>query len=122
MDNIIILLVCITAGIATYYISCILEKGAVVASAVVTFSSGLIFPLLFPEIGGILAAAGACASYAGMVDIQKVCSLREMIVVSIITGILFILFISAYPGIGGRLGTIAAIACFIWLGIKRILF
>lgn len=121
MDNIIILLVCTTSGISTYYISCILEKGAVVASAVVTLSSGLIFPLLFPELGGVLAAAGACASYAGMVDIQKVCSLREMVAVSIIVGILFILFTFAYPGIGGRLGSIAAVACFIWLGIKNIL-
>lgn len=118
MEKLIILAVCLFAGLSTYYISCSLGKGPVVASAVVTLLSGLIFPFLFPKIGGILAAAGACASYGGMVDIQKVCSLKEMAVVSLITGLIFIIATSAYSGIGGRLGTISAIACFVWIGIK----
>lgn len=118
MENLIILIVCLLAGISTYHISCTLGKGPVVASAVVTLLSGLIFPFLFPTIGGVLAAAGACASYTGMVDIQKVCSLKEMAGVSLITGSIFIIATSAYSGIGGRLGTISAIACFVWIGIK----
>ena len=36
------------------------------------------------------------------------------------TGILFVAANSAYIGIGGRLGTIAAIACFAWLGFKKV--
>jgi len=40
--------------------------------------------------------------------------------VSLITGSLFIISTSAYKGVGGKLGTIAALACFTWIGIKRV--
>ena len=121
MDKIIILAVSLIAGTSTYIISHTFNKGAVVGSAVVTLMSGIIFPLLFPQIGGTLAAAGACASYAGMVDNIKGKNLKEMLVISFITGIIFIIASSAYNGIGGKLGTIAAIACFSWFGLKKVL-
>ncbi len=43
-----------------------------------------------------------------------------MAIISLMTGILFIAASSAYIGIGGRLGTIAAISCFAWLGFKKV--
>lgn len=121
MEKIIILAVSLIAGTSTYIISRTFNKGAVVGSAVVTLMSGIIFPLLFPQIGGTLATMGACASYAGMVDNIKAKNLKEMLAISLITGIIFIIASSAYNGIGGKLGTIAAIACFSWIGIKKVL-
>lgn len=122
MEEILILLVSLIAGLNTYFISCKLKKGAVFGSALTTLISGIVFPILFSSIGTALAAVGACASYAGMIEAKRVGTAFDMAAVSILSGGIFIVVSSAYIGIGGRLGTIAAIACFVWLGIKRIIF
>ena len=119
MENILILIVSIIAGISTYAISNILKKGTVFASAIVTLISGIVFPYFFPEIGGKLMLVAACASYAGMVSVKHVPKLWEMSIISIMTGCLFIITILAYEGVGGRLGTIAAISCITWIGFKK---
>ena len=116
----IILTISVVSGIATYVVSHILKRGAVIASAIITLVAGLILPYFFPSIGNTLATAAACSSYAGMISIENALNLLEMSVISLMTGILFIAATSAYIGIGGRLGTIAAISCFAWLGFKKV--
>ena len=120
MEEIIILIVSIIAGMCTYLISHILKKGAVIASAIVTLVSGIVFPYFFPLIGVALATAATCSSYAGMISLERCPTPLEMSVISFMTGILFIATRIAYPGIGGKLGTIAAISCFAWLGFKKV--
>lgn len=120
MQNIMIIIVAIIVGIVTYAIANILNKGAVFASAVVTLVSGIIFPYFFPIMGNTLMVVAACASYAGMVAIKNVPKLWEMVVVSSITGTLFIIASNTYAGVGGRLGTIAALSCLAWVGFKRV--
>lgn len=120
MDEMIILTISVVSGIATYVVSHILKRGAVIASAIITLVAGLILPYFFPSIGNTLATAAACSSYAGMISIENALNLLEMSVISLMTGILFIAATSAYIGIGGRLGTIAAISCFAWLGFKKV--
>lgn len=120
MDELIILIVSIIAGISTYIVSNILKRGAVIASAIIVLVSGLILPYFFPMNGSLLATAAACASYAGMISIENALNLLEMALISLLTGILFIAAESAYVGVGGRLGTIAAISCFAWLGFKKV--
>ena len=120
MDEIIILIVCIVSGMATYLVSNILKRGAVIGSAIITLTAGLILPYFFSTMGELLATAAACASYAGMISVENALNLLEMAVISLMTGILFIVASTAYVGIGGRLGTIAAISCFAWLGFKKI--
>lgn len=120
MEEIIILVISVIAGIATYIVSHILKRGAVIASAIITLVSGLILPYFFPSTGNVLATAAACSSYAGMISIENALNLLEMSVISLMTGILFIAATTAYVGIGGRLGTIAAISCFAWLGFKKV--
>lgn len=116
--NLMIILIGIVAAYITYYISIELKKGAVFASAVVTLTAGLILPRIFSD-GGILAAVAACSSYAGMVSKDRFKSSKEMIYVGFISSLIFIITIDAYVGVGGRLGTIAAIAGFSFLGMKR---
>lgn len=118
--NILIIIVAIVATCITYYISINLNKGAVFASAVITLIGGIIFPYIFPEGGGILAAVGACGSYAGMATKEKFPSMMDMVFVGLICGSVFILSSNAYVGVGGRLGTMAAISGFTWLGIKKL--
>lgn len=120
MEEVIILIISVVAGIATYIVSHILKRGAVIASAIITLVSGLMFPYFFPVMGNQLAVAAACSSYAGMISIENAVNVFEMAIISLMTGILFIAAASAYPGIGGRLGTIAAISCFAWLGFKKV--
>lgn len=120
MYEIIILTVAIIAGITTYIISHILKRGAVIASAIVTLIAGIMLPYFFPLIGVTLASVAACSSYAGMISLENALNLREMSIISLISGILFIATTNAYVGIGGKLGTIAAIACFSWLGFKKV--
>lgn len=120
MEEIIILVISIVAGIATYIVSNILKRGAVIASAIVTLVSGLMLPCFFPSTGNLLATAAACSSYAGMISVENALNPLEMAVISLMTGILFIAASNAYMGIGGRLGTIAAISCFAWLGFKKV--
>lgn len=120
MEEFTILIISVLSGMATYIVSNILNRGAVIASAIITLVSGLMLPYFFPGMGGVLATAAACASYAGMISLENALNLLEMAIISLMTGILFIAASSAYPGIGGRLGTIAAIACFAWLGFKKV--
>ncbi len=120
MEEIIILIVSVAAGMATYTVSNIIKKGAVIGSAIITLAAGLLLPPLFPTMGAAMATAAACASYAGMISVENALNVLEMAVISLMTGILFITVTSAYVGVGGRLGTIAAISCFAWLGFKKI--
>ncbi|WP_100064980.1 hypothetical protein [Miniphocaeibacter massiliensis] len=120
MEEIIILIISVVAGISTYIVSNILKRGSVIASAIITLISGLMIPYFFPNIGGMLTLAAACSSYAGMISVENALNIFEMAIISLMTGILFIASTSAYLGIGGRLGTIAAISCFAWLGFKKV--
>jgi len=119
MESLWIVLTAILAGVATYYIVVFLNKGVVFGSAVVTLTSGVFLPHFIPELGSTLAVVATCASYAGMVAVKNVPNLIEMGIVGFIVGILFLLTFPAYVGIGGKLGTIAAIGCFVWIGIKK---
>ena len=119
MEEIIILIISIAAGMATYLVNNILKRGPVIASAIITLVSGIMLPHFFPNIGATLVTAAACSSYAGMITVENALNIREMAIISLMTGILYIAANSAYIGIGGRLGTIAAISCFAWLGFKK---
>lgn len=119
MEYFIIILVSLMAGLATYYISIKLNKGAVFGSAVVTLIAGIFFPYFLPEIGARLAIAATCSSYAGMVGIKNAPKISDMTAIALINAIIFIATLTAYPGVGGRLGTVAAISCFTWIGIKK---
>lgn len=120
MNSIFIVLVSIIAGISTYTISIVLKKGPVFASAIVTLVSGIIFPHFFPELGTSLMAVATCSSYAGMVSVKNISKVVEMAILSAIVGIMFLITTNAYLGVGGRLGTIAALSYFTWSGIKKV--
>lgn len=122
MEELVVLIVAVVAGLATYIVSNILKRGPVIASALITLVAGLILPYFFPATGNVLAAAAACTSYAGMISVENALHLGEMTIISLLTGILFVASTSAYIGIGGKLGTIAAISCFAWLGFKKVFF
>lgn len=118
--TIMIILVAVLATSLTYLIIHKLKKGPVIASAVVTLISGILFPSLLPEEGMLLAIVATAGSYAAMVSKEKFPRLVDMIFVGVLCGIVFILTQEVFVGVGGRLGSIAAISCFSWLGLKKI--
>lgn len=119
MENLIFILTASAAGTLSYGISNKFKKGPVFGSSIITLVAGIILPVLFPEIGGKLAAAAACASYAGMAATKLIPSTLEMSLISALSGVMLLIASNAYVGIGGRLGTIAALACFAWIGLRK---
>jgi len=123
VNYIISILVGILSGISAYYISHKMEKGPVHGSAVVTFVSGIIFTLLENYgISGALdfAVVAATSGYAGMVGNNYVKNLKQMVFVSIIASTLLMISSTMFSGVGGRLGVIAAVSCFAFIGLKRV--
>lgn len=118
--TIMIILVAVLATSLTYLIIHKLKKGPVIASAVVTLISGILFPSLLPEEGMLLATVATAGSYAAMVSKEKFSKIVDMIFVGVLCGIIFMLTQDVFVGVGGRLGSIAAISCFSWLGLKKI--
>lgn len=114
------ILVSVIATFVTYYISLHLDKGPVFASAVVTLFSGILFSYIIPEWGVELGAVAACGSYGAMVSRDKFPQISDMIFVGLLCGVIFVLTEDVFVGVGGRLGSIAAIAGFSLLGFKAI--
>ncbi len=117
--ELMMIIVAIVSACVTYFISFNLKKGAVMASAIVTLCSGIFLPYLLAD-GATLATVATTASYAAMVSQKKFPKITDMIFVGIICGTLFGLVQDVYVGVGGKLGTMAAISGFAWLGIRRI--
>lgn len=120
MESIWIVLSAILGSVGAYWISIFLNKGGVLGSATITLLSGILLPRFVPGMGTTLAMAATTGSYAGMISKKNVPKLWEMIFIGCFVGIIFILSSSAYVGLGGKLGTIAAISCFAWLGLKKV--
>lgn len=124
MENFAMLLAGIIGAVGAYWISLHLNKGATMGAALMVLLSGLIFPnipSIDPALGATLAVVSTTGAYAGMISKKNVPNIVEMVIVGAIVGLISILAAAAYAGVGGKLGTMAAISCLIWLGIKKVL-
>lgn len=115
-----IIVVAIISTCLTYFISIHLKKGPVLASAMVTLASGIILPYIFKDNGVLFAVVATTGSYAAMVSREKFPSVKDMAFVGLLCGTLFLLTQDVFLGVGGRLGSIAAISGLSWLGINKI--
>lgn len=122
MNNVTIIIVSIIAALASYYINVNLKRGGVFGAALVILVAGIVFPHFFPEKGSSLAVMATISAYAGMIAPAKFPKISEMVVVGFIAALVYIATSSAYVGVGGKLGTIAAISCLTWMGIRKVLF
>lgn len=100
-----IVLVTVVSAVAAYLIGNRLNHGGVMGSGLISVVGGLILPALFPDIGGSLAAACACGSYAGMSSRGRIPNEGYVAVAGAIAGLILIWGCSCIGGIGGRLGT-----------------
>ncbi|MTI95988.1 MAG: hypothetical protein FH749_10980 [Firmicutes bacterium] len=104
-----VVMVSLVCGLATWLINHRLQKGPVLASAIVALVAGLVFPHIFAE-GSTLAAVAACASYVGMSAKARLRGPVEAAIALGIAAALFVVTVDVFVGVGGKLGTIAAIA------------
>ena len=101
--------VAIIAGLATWFLNHHLQRGPVLASAVATLVAGLVLPNLL-EQGATLAAVAACASYVSMSANIRLRTTLETSAALILVSVLFIVSADIFVGVGGKLGTIAAVS------------
>jgi hypothetical protein len=102
------------AGI-TYVSSVRLGHGPVQASALVGLVGGLVCPVL--PAGEGLAAVVFCASFAGMAQPDRVPGIGAMAVAGAVCGVLVAATGPVLVGFGGKLGTIAFVACLVVRGV-----
>ena len=112
--------VAVAGAVATVAVSVDLEAGPVVASGLLGLVAGVGFPLLVPELGGTLAAVAFCASFVGMSSPDRLRT-RGVAVAGATCGLVFLAVTPALEGAGGKLGTIAFIACLATVGAWRVL-
>jgi len=117
--NAMILLTAAIATPLTFYLNFNRKNGPVIASAVVGLIAGLIFPILFPKYGNILAVVAICASFTGMTNQQRCPVFWQIIINGILTGIIFVFSAPLFGGAGGKLGTIAFAAVLATCGYTR---
>ncbi|MFB6157960.1 MAG: hypothetical protein ABEJ34_08980 [Haloferacaceae archaeon] len=98
------------AAVATFVLSIRLDHGPVVGSAVVGIVAGLLCPALAPA-GGTVAAAAFCASFAGMARPDRIPNETVMSFAGVVAGGLFVGVAPHFGGFGGKLGTVAFVAC-----------
>jgi len=55
-----------------------------------------------------------------MVNSKNVPNILHMAAIGVINGIIFIIALPSYVGVGGKLGVIAAISCISWLGAREL--
>ena len=106
------------AGV-TYVSSVHLEHGPVQASALVGLVGGLVAPALLPAGEGI-AAVVFCASFAGMARPDRIPGVAPMAVTGALCGALVAATGPVVVGFGGKLGTIAFVACLVVRGVLAV--
>ena len=121
LEQVLIILLSMLGAVTTYHISVNLKKGNVLASAIVVFIAGVLHYIFPGTFGANHAAALAAASYAGMVSGENVPDIRNCAIIGLMCGTIFTFSTSAYVGVGGRLGTIAAISCGAYFGFKMLI-
>lgn len=103
------------AGLAGFAGRQYLRLSSVQASAAVALLAGLILPWLHGE-GAYLAAVCACASYAAMSSEKVIAGPLQMAAVASLCGLLMYVGQGCLTGVGGRLGTFAALAVLTFTG------
>ena len=104
------------AAVAAFVVSVRLGHGPVVGSAVVGLVAGVVAPPVVPA-GNAVATVAFCASFAGMAAPERIPGPGAMLLAGATAGAIFVGAGSAFVGFGGKLGTIAFVACLVTGGL-----
>jgi hypothetical protein len=107
----LIIIYSVVATVLTFWLNVTLGHGAVIASAIVGITGGLVLPVIHPMSGGLLAVVVFCASFAGMASGERFPKASMMVLVGLVAGLIFVFSMPVGGGAGGKLGTIAFASC-----------
>nr|WP_241175211.1 hypothetical protein [Natronolimnobius sp. AArcel1] len=112
--------VAVVGAVVTVLVSTRLGLGAVVGSGVVGVVAGISFPLVFSgSTGSMLAAVAFCASFVGMSSLARLDTVHVGLAGGV-CGVVYLAVMPAFDGAGGKLGTIAFIACLAVIGMGKL--
>lgn len=97
----------ILGAIITYVISVRFDNSAVISSGLVGVMSGLILPVIYPEVGATLSVMVFCASFAGMSSSERIPNELWVGISGIFCALIYIYTAPYFGGAGGKLGTTA---------------
>ena len=113
--GIVIALIC---GAAGFWLRQQTKLTVVEVSALLALVAGLILPRLFTD-GGLFALICTTVSYATMCSGKRIANYMDMLVTSLICALIVYFGQSVLVGVGGRLGTSAAISVLLFVLIKE---
>ncbi len=106
------------AAFTTYVIAQRFKHDVVTSSSLVSLVAGLILPAIFQNNGTTFAAVAMSASFAGMSSKKVIRNEIQMLVVSILLGIMFVYSYCHFGGAGGKLGTLAFASVITFKGLE----
>lgn len=109
------------SAFATYIIAQRLKRNVVTASSLVSLVAGLILPAIFTIYGTAFAAVAMSASFAGMSSKKVIKNEIQMLIVSLLLGIMFVYSYCHFGGAGGKLGTLAFASVITYKGTEILL-
>lgn len=107
-------------GTAGFWLRQNTELSAVEMSALLSLTAGLVLPRLFVE-GSLFALTCTAVSYAAMCSTERCCSFYEILAISLICSQVIYFGQDVLVGVGGRLGTSAALSVLIFALGKNLL-
>ncbi|MBX0294259.1 hypothetical protein [Haloarcula nitratireducens] len=103
--------VAVGSAVLTIALSERLDLGPVLASSLVGLAAGLVAPVAFPDVGDLVATVAFCSSFVGMSTTERVESAGGAGLAGALCGVVFVAVAPAFGGAGGKLGTVAFVAC-----------
>lgn len=113
--GIVIALVC---GAAGFWLRQHTKLSVVEVSALLALVAGLILPRIFTA-GGLFALICTAVSYAAMCSNKRIKSYLDMLTVSFVCALIIYFGQNVLVGVGGRLGTSAALSVLIFVLISE---
>jgi hypothetical protein len=102
---------CTVVGtLGTYSLNHRFKLGPVLASGLVGILGGLFFRFLYPELAGILTAAIYSSSFVGMSSEHRFPNISALVLAGLVVGVVFIMSIPYFGGVGGKIGTVAFVS------------
>lgn len=111
----------VAGALVTFILNIHGNLGPVKASAIVGIISGVLFPLLYPQMGEVLAIVVFGASFVGMSSSEKMPQETMIGLAGVFFGLIFIASGPYFGGVGGKLGTIAFASVLSVIGIRLML-
>ena len=107
IQGLVIVLSCVFGSIVTCLLSMRMKAGPVMASGIITLIGGIFLPCISPLIGQNLASSLTAGTYAGMSSKEVIGSKLYMGLAGMVAGIILVLGVPVFYGLGGKLGAVA---------------